>query len=43
VAWRKQEGDEFRDSMRERDRSKIGRKARLQGQVEAVVVLKAIR
>ncbi|EGO93262.1 replication initiation protein [Acidiphilium sp. PM] len=36
VAWRKQEGDEFRESMRERNRSKVGRKARLRGLVEAV-------
>jgi plasmid replication initiation protein len=36
VAWRKQEGDEFRASMRERDRSKIGRRARLRGTVEAI-------
>ena len=36
VAWRKQEGDEFRASMRERDRSKVGRKARLRGMVEEV-------
>jgi hypothetical protein len=37
VAWRKQEGDEFRDSMRERGRSKVGRRARLRGQVEIVL------
>jgi hypothetical protein len=42
VAWRKQEGDEFRESTKERDRSKIGRKARLRGQVEAVVALKTM-
>ena len=42
VAWRKQEGDEFRESTKERDRSKIGRKARLKGVVEGVVALKAI-
>lgn len=42
VAWRRQEGDEYRESMQERDRSKIGRKARLRGQVEQVVALKAI-
>jgi len=42
VVWRKQEGDEFRSSSKERNRSKIGRKARLRGQVEAVVTLKAI-
>ncbi len=40
VAWRKQEGDEFRASMRERDRSKIGRRARLRNQIEAIVDLK---
>jgi len=38
VVWRKQEGDEFRASMQERDRSKVGRKARLRGQVETVEV-----
>jgi hypothetical protein len=43
VAWRKQEGDEFRASSKERDRSKIGRRARLRTEVEGVVVgLKAI-
>lgn len=42
VAWRRQEGDEYRESMQERDRSKIGRKARLRGQVEQVMALKAI-
>jgi hypothetical protein len=43
VAWRKQEGDEFRASSKERDRSKIGRKARLRNEVEGVMVgLKAI-
>lgn len=36
VVWRKQEGEEFRASMRERDRSKVGRKARLRGTVEAI-------
>jgi len=42
VAWRKQEGDEFRNSMRERDRSKVGRKARLRSAVETVILLNAI-
>jgi hypothetical protein len=43
VAWRKQEGDEFRASTKERDRSKIGRRARLRNEVVDVVVgLKAI-
>jgi hypothetical protein len=37
VAWRKQEGDEFRASSRERGRSKVGRRARLRGQVETVL------
>lgn len=37
VAWRKQEGDEFRASSQERHRSKVGRKARLRGQVQVVV------
>jgi hypothetical protein len=36
VAWRRQEGDEFRESVRERDRSKVGRMARLRGQVDTV-------
>jgi plasmid replication initiation protein len=43
VAWRKQEGDEFRDSMRDRNRSKIGRRVRLRGQVEVVVALKSYK
>lgn len=37
VAWRKQEGDEFRESLRERDRSKVGRRARLRSKAEHVV------
>ncbi len=41
VVWRKQEADEFRKSMRERDRSKIGRRARLRGQVETSGPFKA--
>lgn len=40
VAWRKQEGDEFRASMQERDRSKIGRKARLRDKVKTVIALR---
>jgi hypothetical protein len=39
VVWRKQEGEEFRASMQERDRSKIGRKARLRGKVEMIDVI----
>jgi hypothetical protein len=38
VAWRKQEGDEFRESLRERNRSKVGRKARLRRQVDTLHV-----
>jgi hypothetical protein len=38
VAWRKQEGDEARASARERNGSKIGRKARLRRNVEAITV-----
>jgi hypothetical protein len=36
--WRKQ-GEEFRAAMQERQRSKVGRKARLRGQVESVTAL----
>ena len=42
VAWRKQEGDEFRASLRERDRSKIGRRARLRDAAEKVVGIEAV-
>lgn len=38
VTWRKQEGEEFRASTQERNRSKIGRRSRLRGKVEAVVI-----
>jgi hypothetical protein len=34
VTWWRKEGDEFRAVMRERDRSKVGRMARLRGTVE---------
>jgi hypothetical protein len=34
VTWWRKEGDEFRAVMRERDRSKVGRMARLKGAVE---------
>jgi hypothetical protein len=37
VSWRQKQGDEFRAAYKERGRSKIGRKARLRGQVQAVV------
>jgi plasmid replication initiation protein len=34
VTWWRKEGEEFRAVMRERDRSKVGRMARLRGAVE---------
>ena len=36
VAWWKKQGDEFRSSMQELGRSKLGRMARLRGQVETL-------
>jgi hypothetical protein len=36
VAWWKKSGDDYREAMRERGRSKLGRKARLRGSVEPV-------
>jgi hypothetical protein len=36
LAWWRKQGDEFRAAMQERGRSKIGRKARLRGAVEAI-------
>lgn len=35
VTWWKKEGDHFREAIRERERPKLGRKARLKAQVEA--------
>jgi hypothetical protein len=37
VAWWKKQGDEFRSAMQERSRSKVGRMARLRGEVEAAL------
>lgn len=34
LTWWRKEGDEFREAMRERKRSKVGRMARLRGEVE---------
>jgi plasmid replication initiation protein len=34
LTWWRKEGDEYRAAMRERDRSKLGRMARLRGKVE---------
>jgi hypothetical protein len=36
LAWWRKSGDEFRDAMQERSRSKIGRMARLKGKVTTV-------
>jgi hypothetical protein len=40
VTWWQKEGDEFRVVMRERDRSKVGRMARLRGVSEAALSLR---
>jgi Initiator Replication protein len=42
VAWWRKEGDEFRAAMRERNRSKLGRMARLRGKVETVAPLASL-
>lgn len=39
LAWWRKSGDEFRAAMQERNRSKVGRMARLRGQVEVAVAL----
>jgi hypothetical protein len=39
MTWWRKEGDEFRDAMKERARPKVGRMARLRGQVERVEAL----
>ena len=36
LSWWRKSGDEFRDAVQERNRSKVGRMARLRGQVDAV-------
>jgi hypothetical protein len=42
ITWWKLQGDEFRAAMAERNRSKVGRMARLKGKVEKVAGLEAI-
>jgi plasmid replication initiation protein len=42
VTWWRKQGDEFRAVMRERDRSKLGRMARLRGTVETVAPLTSL-
>jgi hypothetical protein len=39
VAWWRKEGDDFRAAMQERNRSKVGRMARLRGKVEKVAAI----
>jgi hypothetical protein len=39
IAWWRKEGDAFREVMKERERSKVGRMARLRGKVESVHAL----
>lgn len=36
MAWWRKSGEEFREAMQERNRSKVGRMARLKGKVERV-------
>lgn len=43
LAWWRKSGDEFRDAMQERNRSKVGRMARLKGKVEKVEALEVDR
>ena len=42
MTWRRKEGDEYRAAIQERQRSKVGRKARLRGEVETVSALPAL-
>jgi hypothetical protein len=43
ISWWKLQGDEFREAMAERNRSKVGRMARLKGKVEKVEALEGDR
>jgi hypothetical protein len=42
VVWWRKQGDDFRAAMQERNRSKVGRMARLRGEVEKVTALRPI-
>ena len=42
IAWWHKTGDEFRAAVQERNRSKVGRLARLRGEVEKMEVLKTL-
>jgi hypothetical protein len=43
LAWWRKSGNEFRDAMQERNRSKVGRMARLKGKVEKIETLETDR
>jgi Initiator Replication protein len=43
LAWWRKTGEEFRNAMQERNRSKVGRMARLKGKVENVKALEPVR
>ena len=43
ISWWKLQGDEFREAMAERNRSKVGRMARLKGKVEKVEALESAK
>ena len=42
VAWHRKEGDAFREALRERERSKLGRSARLRGAIKTLSIAKGI-
>lgn len=42
IAWWRKSGDEFRSSIQERNRSKVGRMARLRGEVEKIEALQGL-
>jgi hypothetical protein len=42
ISWWRKSGEEFRAAMRERNQSKVGRMARLRGQVEKAEALTAL-
>jgi hypothetical protein len=42
ISWWTKSGEEFRAALQERNRSKVGRMARLRGEVEKTEVLKTL-
>ena len=42
VAWHRKEGDAFREALRERERSKLGRSARLRGAIKTLSIAESI-